>query len=274
MNTLATLTTKINKFIGQSELNEVPDLKMMRIFDTCLVCVAAASDPMFVALQAHDAVGPSHMTPEEWLPGAQSVISYFLPFSREVRKANWVPDLPAIEWLYARIEGQQLIDALSRYLVEQLVNSGCKAVAPALDSRIKTDTKLWRSNWSERHAAFIAGLGTFGLNKSLITEKGCAGRIGSVITNLVINPTARSYSTIYEYCDQCASCIACIQRCPANAIRDEGKDVFRCANHVNETKVRYAPRYGCAKCQTKVACEHRIPRKISQRERVVKAEYK
>lgn len=32
--------------------------------------------------------------------------------------------------------------------------------------------KTFGSNWSERHAAYVCGLGTFGLSKGLITDKG------------------------------------------------------------------------------------------------------
>jgi len=35
------------------------------------------------------------------------------------------------------------------------------------------------SSWSERHAAYAAGLGTFSLNDALITPKGIAHRLGS-----------------------------------------------------------------------------------------------
>ena len=49
---------------------------------------------------------------------------------------------------------------------------GGDALAPAIDSRF--DIAQRRSNWSERHAAFAAGLGSFGLSKSPITVKGCA----------------------------------------------------------------------------------------------------
>jgi hypothetical protein len=45
------------------------------------------------------------------------------------------------------------------------------------------------SNWSERHSAYIAGLGTFCLSYSLISEKGCAGRYGTVVTDLDLEPS-------------------------------------------------------------------------------------
>ena len=40
----------------------------------------------------------------------------------------------------------------------------------------------YASNWSERHVAYVCGLGTFGC-QGLITSKGLAGRFGSIITD-------------------------------------------------------------------------------------------
>ena len=50
------------------------------------------------------------------------------------------------------------------------------------------------SDWSERHAAYAAGLGTFGLTRALITEKGIAGRFGSLPPrrNLIRLPPCRN----------------------------------------------------------------------------------
>jgi len=52
-------------------------------------------------------------------------------------------------------------------------------MAPALDKRfVITDLQ---SNWSERHVAFIAGLGTFGLSRSLITPLGTAAGLAVLL---------------------------------------------------------------------------------------------
>jgi len=44
------------------------------------------------------------------------------------------------------------------------------------------------SNWSERHIAYAAGMGTFSLNDAFITEKGIAIKLLSVVTELEIFP--------------------------------------------------------------------------------------
>jgi epoxyqueuosine reductase QueG len=132
-------------------------------------------------------------------------------------------------------------------LVEQ---AGGRAVAPSVSERFAV-VEL-RSNWSERHAAFVAGMGTFSLNRSLITDAGSCGRLGSVITDLALEPTPRAYSAVTEYCNKCG---ACIDRCPPEAIDESGKNNNTCRIYCDETKVCYAPRYGCGKCQTGVPCE-------------------
>ena len=116
---------------------------------------------------------------------------------------------------------------------------------------------LFASNWSERHAAFAAGLGTFSLTRGLITKRGMAGRFGSVIVDLPLEVSPRPYREPYEYCIRCG---ACARRCPAGAISlERGKEQAPCKAYLGRQKQLYAPRYGCGKCQTAVPCEAGIP---------------
>ena len=254
------LVEQMNEFCRNNPLNFVPELQNMRIFDEPLVGVADAGDPVFLKLKEPEAVGPHHLLPAEWLNGSLSVISYFLPFTKEVRVANRQPGDPSIEWLYGRIEGQTLNNSLSRMISDRLTEAGFQAVIPAQDPRFSIRER--RSNWSERHVAFIAGLGTVSLSCSIITKKGSAGRLGSVITNLQIPPTPRYYEKIDENCTHCG---ACIRRCPPQAIDKTGKDHNICDAYLETMKVRYQPRYGCGKCQTAVPCEGMIPLKNTDR---------
>lgn len=239
-----------------SPMNVVEELNSLRIFEEPLIGVASAQDPLFDSLKEPAAVGPQHMSPSEWLPGAAVVISYFLPFTAEVREANRIMGLPAREWLYGRIEGEQFNNALREFLVHYFSGNGYEVIAPALNDRFKVINR--RSNWSERHAAYIAGLGTFSLSCSLITRKGSAGRLGSVIVNVPIEATNRYYNTKQENCSKCG---ACIRRCPPLAITESGKDHEVCSGFLDRVLARYHPRYGCGKCQTGVPCEAGIPGK-------------
>jgi epoxyqueuosine reductase QueG len=241
-------------FVRESPLNRVEELGGMAIYDPPLLAAAAADDPLFTRLKDADVVGPHHLSPAEWLDSAGSVVSYFLPFSATVRKANRQPGLPATEWLYGRGEGEIFNDALRRFLAEKLIAAGYQAIAPVLDPRFAVIER--RSNWSERHVAHIAGLGTFSLSASLITARGAAGRFGSVVASLALQPAPRPYTGSHEYCTECG---ACIRRCPAGAIDGNGKRHPPCAAFLDTVKERFNPRYGCGKCQTAVPCEARIP---------------
>ena len=123
------------------------------------------------------------------------------------------------------------------------------------------------STWSERHAAYAAGLGTFSLNDGLITQRGIAHRVGSVVTKLRLAPTSDDRPGVLDHClfyvD--GSCTACIQRCPAGAITSAGHDKAICSAYLDGTiapavaKAWGTPIPGCGLCQTKVPCEHRAP---------------
>ena len=56
-------------------------------------------------------------------------------------------------------------------------------------------------------------------------------------------------------------CGACM-RCPGGAITlEEGKSHTACSAYVNKMREKYAPRFGCGKCQVKVPCERGIPKR-------------
>lgn len=251
-----------------AEIALTPEMTGLRIYDAPLMGVAAAGDPLFATYKQPQAVGPHHMSPAEWLPGAVSVVSFFLPYTEAVRAANkrdfqW----PATEWLHARIEGQQLVMELSAHLQGVVRQWGAQALVPAADPRFTSGNTPARpfggefqysSNWSERHCAYACGLGTFALTRGMITEKGAAGRFGSLVTTLEIPPTPRPYSDIYEYCTKCGACAA---HCPVGAItREGGKDQEKCGHFIKTTLDKHRPYYGCAKCQVAVPCETCIPK--------------
>ena len=96
------------------------------------------------------------------------------------------------------------------------------------------------------------------LSCSIITRRGSAGRLGSLIVDSDLEPTIRPYKEKDEYCLHCG---LCIPRCPPLAITEAGKDHAVCKGYCDRTLERYRPRYGCGKCQTAVPCEAGIPSK-------------
>jgi len=246
----------------------------MKIFDSPIIAFGAAYDEYFKLLQNSSAIGKHFILPEEWLPRAKTVISFFLPFTDTVKKGNAIDfNRPSPEWLHGRIEGQEFLKSLCVHLKNELEKQGYHAVIPSLDKRFwaieaanlseqDAENRIeYTSNWSERHVAFVCGLGTFGLSKGLITKAGMAGRMGSLITDFEGYPEGRKYTEIYEYCSMCG---ACVRNCPVQAISlESGKNHRLCAEFVAEMKEIYNPRYGCGKCQVGVPCESRIPKRKS-----------
>ena len=84
-----------------------------------LVGFANAKDLRFRYLR--EAVSPIHLMPEEMVPGARTVLSFFLPFAPRVVEANARErKLVAIEWMQAYIETNALIGQISTQIVDAL----------------------------------------------------------------------------------------------------------------------------------------------------------
>ena len=243
----------------------------MKIYDAPLICAASADDALFSVLKKPDVVGEGAFLPTDWLENAQSVVSFFLPFTNAVKESNRILNSKASdEWLHARIEGQMVVNALAEFLCSEIKALGFDALTPAADSRFKMIAPT-ASNWSERHIAYVCGLGTFGLSRGLITKAGMAGRIGSIVTSAKLPVTKREYESPFEYCIMCGKCAV---NCPVNAIDvslgvENGKDQVICGRFVNSTKLpphgpNQRKRYGCGKCQVAVPCESRIPKKSAK----------
>lgn len=253
----------VNRVAAEDALR--PELAGMRIYEEPLFGVAAAGDPLFEELRRPEVLHPGVMLPREWVDGAKSVVAFFLPFTEQVVSSNAEGTAPSDEWLHGRIEGQLAMNAFGELMKRTLEEAGYAAAFPTTDARFKM-LEPYASNWSERHAAYICGLGTFGLSKGLITERGMAGRFGSVITDAELPVTPRKYSGPFDYCTQCG---ACQFRCPAKAIdKSRGpalaKDQKLCDDCVKASRrPPHGPhervRFGCGKCQVKVPCSRRIP---------------
>lgn len=247
------------------------DVMGLKIFEEPIFAFGDADDNYFKLLKESSVIGEHFLLPNEWLPNSKTVISFFLPFSDTVKDGNKRDMLwPSEEWLHGRIEGQALLSKLCLHLKSKLVDLGYNSIVPSYDQRFWSRTAYnkesqfpdvsFTSNWSERHVAFVSGLGTFGLSKGLITPKGIAGRFGSIITELYLKPDKRDYKEVYEYCSMCG---ACAKNCPVNAISlENGKDHVICSKFLALTVDKYKPRYGCGKCQINVPCESKIPNNL------------
>lgn len=221
-------------------------------WDSPLIGFASADDPLFAKLK--EAVRPSHATPVELLPGARTVIVYFLPFSREIARSNRLEHNASREWAVAYVETNQLIIDLNHHLAELLKDHGY--ASKVLPPTHNFDTEQLMADWSHKHIAYIAGLGKFGLHHMLITKKGCCGRFGSLVTNAAIKTTPRSEG---EFCLSMhdGSCKVCIKKCPVDALAEEFYDRHKCYELLLENADIYASEGladVCGKCTSVVPC--------------------
>ncbi|MGB5987297.1 MAG: epoxyqueuosine reductase [Desulfobacterales bacterium] len=271
----------IEDFVSHSPENHLQDSGRERAFDAPLVGFANGADPLFEAYKDH--VGPFHWTPRELFrlvfqrievdARELTVISWILPHTRATKADNRRSSrFPAERWARARTFGEVVNAKLRRHVELALGGQGIEAVAPMLLPQWERRTSErygYASTWSERHAAYACGLGTFGLSDGLITPLGKAMRVGSVVARLEINSTQRPYRDHHAYCLYYTQgiCGRCMDRCPAGAIRPEGHDKVACKAYIRQTAMPHIQRAygfdgrGCGLCQTKVPCESKIPLK-------------
>jgi len=186
-----------------------------------LVGFSSAADPLYSRLK--QVVGPHHWQPEDVLPEVRSLVSFFLPFSKKVVEANRrEPEDPAREWVDSYAHANNLIDEISRDLATELESKGIKAAM--VNSTNNYNAVTLKAPWSHRSAAFVAGLGRFGLNRMLITTVGAAGRYGTVFLTEELQPSPRSED---EFCFffKNGSCRYCLTHCPPKALGN-GPDEF------------------------------------------------
>ena len=271
----------LRDFLNTPSENKLRDDPGERAWADPLVGFSRGDDPIFEEFKEH--IGSFVWTPHQVfsqafpdldiIPADLTVISWILPQTLATREDNRKEDLyPSERWARSRIFGEEINNHLKMHVVRELTKAGYEAVCPSLSldfSWQNSDTYGFASNWSERHAAYASGLGTFGLCDGLITEHGKAMRAGSVIAKMQIPPTVRPYHDHHEYClyYTTGACKKCMARCPAGAITEAGHDKVKCFNYLADPITAYVKNhygfdgYGCGLCQTGVPCESGIPGK-------------
>jgi len=269
----------VRDFLMHSPENTLGNQANDRAFEEVIIGFSRGDDPLYEAYK--ELVGPFHWTPLEiftrTFPGGEiqpadlTVIAWVVahhPLTKEDNRREKF--YPSERWARARIFGEEVNEKLRRRVVAALEARGYAAVAPALSPHWewkRSEKHVFASTWSERHAAYASGLGTFGLCDGLITPLGKAVRVGSVIARIKIPPTPRPYEDHHAYCLFYSKgiCKKCISRCPVGALTEAGHDKIKCRSHVRPVTEEYVKAhygfdgYGCGLCQTGVPCESKIP---------------
>jgi epoxyqueuosine reductase len=213
-----------------------------------LVAFVSADHPDFAHLPA--LVDPGHLLPADILPDACSVVSFFLPFDRSVVIANVKASDTAREWAVAYVETNGLIADICAALTDHLIQGGHRACWELPTHHF--DPIHLVSRWSHKSVGVVAGLGSFGLHHMVITDAGCAGRFGSLVT------TARLETAAVRPRERCryfaeGRCAVCVGRCPVGALTVSGLDKTRCYERCLEVDRTFADlplTDVCGKCAT------------------------
>jgi epoxyqueuosine reductase len=251
-----------------------------KAFDAPLVGFSSGADPLYDEFVSH--IGAFYLTPIALfkqafpdLPAVRAdeltVISWILPSTSRVRQEQAGANRhPSERWTRVRHYGEMFNMSLRRHVVEMLAERGVTAIAPLLApfwARSDSGPYAPCSNWSERHCAYAAGLGTFGLCDGLITPVGKAMRTGSVVARVQIPASNRPYTDPHGYClfFSHGTCGKCIPRCPVKAISKSGHDKITCMQYTEKKMNTYVTdayginTYACGLCQAGVPCTDHIP---------------
>ena len=114
---------------------------------------------------------------------------------------------------------------ISFSLSRQLEKAGYKAtIIPAEGSEFGywyVDKKTLKADVSLRYAAYLAGLGNYGLSHNFITDEyGPRVRFMAIVTNAPLVTEKVIVRNLLS--DKCKSCLKCVGACPAGALTAEG----------------------------------------------------
>lgn len=280
----ASIAETIRAFVADPAVNRQGPMCSDPCFREPLVAVAAGDDPLWAFFKRD--IGDFVWTPEEAFalafPDAPAsapdlcVISWVLPQTPQTLAAQARETLfPSLPWSRVRHFGEMINEDLRRHVAAWLCEHEVRACAPALlpgFERTISAKYHFASPWSERHAAYAAGHGTFGLSDGLITRAGKAHRVGSVVAELSLQATPRAYEGPYDWCLHHATgkCGVCARRCPAGSVRPiaQGRrDKQKCFDYIRGTTQAHVRDHqlgievsSCGLCQAGLPCSTGIPR--------------
>jgi epoxyqueuosine reductase QueG len=153
---------------------------------------------------------PEDFYPQSIFPGARSVIVIGLPIHLPV-----IETTPSIYYheLYRTVN--TLLDQYTYRLASFLNDRGHPSVFVPRDGygNIEVLQKNPVAFFSHRHAAFLAGLGTFGVNNTILTPQyGPRVRFASVLTTAELPPDPLFPESL------CTRCMLCVHSCPVGAL--------------------------------------------------------
>jgi epoxyqueuosine reductase QueG len=220
--------------------------------------ISAQNDKLKTLKQS---VSADHLMPCDVLSDAKSIISFFVPFHKNIVLSNINGTIVSAEWALTYIKTNDLIKTISDKIEELMEQNGYKVGKIPATHNFDKDKLI--SNWSHRHIAYIAGIGSFGINNMLITNNGCCGRFGSII----INYELEMYKKNIEVKENClnkinGTCGICQKKCMINAYENNNYDRRKCYEKCLEN-AEYHKEIGyadvCGKCLVGLPCSMNNP---------------
>jgi epoxyqueuosine reductase QueG len=248
------LEKQIADLVQNCVLHKDPDQKIWRASRTGYAMIHNRPFEKLKTWVRHD-----HLMPEDMLPGAESVVTFFLPFTEEITCSNNEGVPASRTWGEAYIQTNNLIKEINDEITSLLEVGGFNCFQ--IPATHNFDKESLTSRWSHRHIAYLSGLGTFGKNNLLITESGCSGRLGSLITDAPLSSTPLP---VEEFCieKRGEKCGVCVDRCAKGALTRENYDRHSCYEQCLDNGKNLGTKNlmdVCGKCLTKLPCTFTVP---------------
>lgn len=238
------------------EFNEREDINT--VFGKPKVAFVSTTHPLFDTFFAR---GENDHPKKLYRPG-NTLIVHYVPWEGDVAKGNEAPGRPSEEWLAADRESLWLAMEINKAIKKTLDKVG--RLHSNTSTMIDWDKDRHRYGWSNKIAAFIGGMGSFGPAGSLHVDGRYGGRAGSIITAALyaeeFDPNApldsdaleEIFESVMKDCRfegfgaECSE--EMIDACPAKAISVEGIDRQKCQDWCEKID-RYTPSPEvCGKC--------------------------
>ena len=246
-----TIKSTIIEFETKNQLN--------KLWKEPIIEIISANDKRLLALK--ETVSAGHFMPCDILRDAKSIISFFIPFQDSIVNSNINGEMASEEWAEAYIKTNDLIKMINDNIEILMERNGYKT--GKIPATHNFDAEKLMSNWSHRHIAYIAGIGTFGINNMLITKNGCCGRFGSIIINYEFTEYVQT-PRVKERClkKTNGSCGVCQKKCIINAYENNNFNRYKCYEQCLKN-AEYYKRIGdadvCGKCLVGLPCSTREP---------------